>query len=491
MRVKLPTWPLAAAALGGLLILVAVSVLTLSYKAQDIYNELDQLNTHHRRVDTLLRRLRSDVHLSGIYIRDYLLDNARDHAPEYRQRLSELRTGNLHGVEELRGIVRPEDRASVAALDEKLTDYWQTFDPLFDWTLLEKIMNSARFLRREVLPRREAVLTIAQQIEELNNANLAAQRAEVMRRQDQFRSSVTALLSQTLLLGLVVALIAVVRLRVVERRSDEQRTRAETAEGQMRQLSQQLVATQEEERRKLSRELHDHVGQMLTALKLEVGRLERTRTPPSAGAGATMASASTPEKSLSAVVAECRRLADTMLHTVRDLALGLRPSMLDDLGLQPALEWHVRDFRRRYSPRVDLSITGDLSDLPDHLRTGVYRIVQEALTNCVRHAKAEHVDINVNRTGLRLDVVVADDGVGFDKAARPNGLGLLGIEERVRELHGTYTLHTRPNRGTRLLVTLPMPPTSASTSTAGSASTSASAAGGSGSEDSRVARVAS
>jgi signal transduction histidine kinase len=474
MRVKLPTWPLAAAALGGLLILVAVSVLTLSRKAQDIYTELDQLNTHHRRVDTLLRRLRSDVHLSGIYIRDYLLDNARDHAPEYRQRLSELRTGNLHGVEELRGIVRPEDRASVAALDEKLTDYWQTFDPLFDWTLLEKIMNSARFLRREVLPRREAVLTIAQQIEELNNTNLTVQRAEVMRRQVQFRSSVTALLWQTLLLGLVVALIAVVRLRVVERRSDEQRTRAETAEGQMRHLSQQLVATQEEERRKLSRELHDHVGQMLTALKLEVGRLERTRTPPQV-AGAPTASA--PEKSLSAVVAECRRLADTMLHTVRDLALGLRPSMLDDLGLQPALEWHVRDFRRRYSPRVDLSITGDLSDLPDHLRTGVYRIVQEALTNCVRHAKAQHVDINVNRSGPRLDLVVADDGVGFDAAARPSGLGLLGIEERVRELHGTYTLHTKPNRGTRLLVTLPVPPTTA--------------AAESGPEDAHVARVAS
>src|SRR5262245_20910834 len=92
---KLPTWPLAATALGGLLLLVALSVLALSRKAQDIYTELDQLNTHHRNVDTTLRRLRADVHLSGIYIRDYLLDNAREHAPEYRRRLQELRDSNL------------------------------------------------------------------------------------------------------------------------------------------------------------------------------------------------------------------------------------------------------------------------------------------------------------------------------------------------------------------------------------------------------------
>src|SRR5262245_45678197 len=108
---KLPTWPLAAAALGGLLLLVAVSVLTLSRKATDIYTELDQLNTHHRNVETTLRRLRADVHLSGIYIRDYLLDNARENAPEYRRHLEELRTSNLESVQRLRSMARPEDRA--------------------------------------------------------------------------------------------------------------------------------------------------------------------------------------------------------------------------------------------------------------------------------------------------------------------------------------------------------------------------------------------
>lgn len=439
---KLPTWPLAAAALGGLLLLVALSVLTLSRKAQDIYTELDQLNTHHRNVETTLRRLRADVHLSGIYIRDYLLDNARENAPEYRRHLEELRTSNLGSVQKLRSTVDPEDRARVVGLEGNLNDYWQTFDPLFDWTVVEKIMNSARFLRREVLPRREAVLALAEEIEQLNNTNLAAQRAEVMKRQDQFRRALHSLLWQSLLLGLVVAITAVARLRAVERRSDIQRTRAETAEGQMRQLSQQLVATQEEERRKLSRELHDHVGQMLTALRLEVGRLERTRNAS--------------DGRFTQAVAECKSLVETMLRTVRDLALGLRPSMLDDLGLQPALEWHVRDFRRRFSLRVSLEVTGDLSDLPDQVRTCAYRIVQEALTNCARHAKAGNVNISVRLEAHQLEVSVVDDGVGFDPGVRPRGLGLLGIEERARELRGVFTIQSSPAQGTRLMVTLPV-----------------------------------
>ena len=438
---KLPTWPLAAAALGGLLLLIALSVLTLSRKAEYIYTELDQLNTHHRDVESTLRRLRADVHLSGIYIRDYLLDNARENAPEYRRHLEELRARNLESVQRLRSMVRAEDRARVLNLEGNLNDYWQTFEPLFDWTVVEKIMNSSRFLRREVLPRREAVLALAEEIEQLNNANLGAQRAEVMKRQAQFRSSLHSLLWQSLLLGLVVAITAVARLRAVERRSDIQRTRAETAESQMRSLSQQLVATQEEERRKLSRELHDHVGQMLTALRLEVGRLERTR-------GAS-------DGRFAQAAAECKSLVETMLRTVRDLALGLRPSMLDDLGLQPALEWHVRDFRRRYSLRVGLTVTGDLSGLPDQVRTCAYRIVQEALTNCARHAKAGNVNISVCLEAHQLEVSVVDDGTGFDPVTQPRGLGLVGIEERVRELRGTFTIQSSPTQGTRLMVTIP------------------------------------
>jgi signal transduction histidine kinase len=224
----------------------------------------------------------------------------------------------------------------------------------------------------------------------------------------------------------------VIRLRVLERRSEE-------AEHQMRELSQQLVNTQEEERKNLSRELHDHVAQVLTGLRMELGRMERL------------------SPLVAPVVAECKALVDEMFGTVRNLALGLRPSMLDDFGLRAALEWHVRDCMSRYAIDVNLQTHGDLDALPDKHRTCAYRVVQEATTNCVRHADAKKIQIRVHTNGDQLRVEVTDDGRGLDPRQRRRGLGLRGIDERVKELHGTMTISSVPTGGTTLFVSLPLP----------------------------------
>lgn len=440
MRFK--TWPVAATALSGLLLLVAISLLAASRRAQDIYTELDALNQQHREVEAMLRRLRSDVHLSGIFVRDYLLDTARERVPEYRQRLADFRHANLATVARLDALSRGGDDNRISSLQTKLDEYWAGLEPLIDWTPVEKIVRSSEFLRHEVLPRREAVLAIAQEIEELNNTNLAAQRVEVTRRHAAFRSDLYRLLWQSLLLGAFVALPAVIRLRILERRSEQQQAVTAEAERQMRELSQQLVAMQEEERRKLSRELHDHVGQMLTALRLELGRIDRLRSPTDTSAGGA--------------VAECRLLVDSIVRTVRNLSLGLRPSMLDDLGLQSALEWHVRELSRRCGVPVDLHVEGDFDGLADQHRTCIYRVVQEALTNCVRHASATRIQVNVTGAPHALEVAVSDDGVGFEPARRHGGLGLRGIEERVRELRGTFKICSASGAGTALTISLPV-----------------------------------
>jgi signal transduction histidine kinase len=156
-------------------------------------------------------------------------------------------------------------------------------------------------------------------------------------------------------------------------------------------------------------------------------------------------------------VAECRHLVDKMVRTVRDLALGLRPSMLDDFGLQPALEWHVRDVSRRHGITIDLTAAGEFEHLPDPHRTCVYRVVQEALTNCVRHARATRIEVTVTRQDASLEVSVADNGIGFDRALRPAGLGLRGIEERARELGGVVHVRSSKGAGTTLTMTLPLP----------------------------------
>jgi signal transduction histidine kinase len=438
------TWPVAAVALSGLLVLVIVSVQAASRQAQEIYAQLEQLSAHHRTVDVKLRSLRSDVNLSSIYIRDYLLDAELEHADEYRQRLAEYRRNSIRTLGELRELTPVGDghAARVGNLQVKLDEFWQTFTPVFGWTPAERISESSDFLRREVLPRREGALAIAREIEELNNAYLESQRAGVTRRHEELRAGLHQLLWQSLLLGVVVALTAVIRLRGLERRSEEQRAASGLAETRMRQLSQQLVATQEEERKKLSRELHDDVGQTLTALRMELGRIDRLRVPG--------------DSRIAGAVTECRQLVDSLVRTVRDLALGLRPSMLDDLGLQPALAWQVRDFSRRCGVPVELDVDGEFETVPDQYRTTVYRIIQEALTNCARHARASRIRVSVGGAS-ELQLSVADDGVGFDPAERHDGFGLRGIEERVRELEGVMTIRSQPGAGTVLTIRLPMP----------------------------------
>jgi len=131
--------------------------------------------------------------------------------------------------------------------------------------------------------------------------------------------------------------------------------------------------------------------------------------------------------------------------------------MLDDLGLQAALEWHVRDFMSRYAIKVDLKMAGDFERLPDSHRTCVYRVVQEALTNCVRHADARHIAIDVTTNERELRLSVSDDGVGLSPSHRGRGLGLIGINERVKELHGTVMISPTGNRGTVVAVQLPLP----------------------------------
>ena len=427
---RLKTWIVAALGLGSLVALIAVSMLASSRKAEAIYVQLDDLNRHHRDVEANLRRLRSDVNLSGIFVRDYLLDVARERAPEYRQQIAEFRRTTMATLAELRTLIKNDEQ--VESLQAKLDEYWTAFDPLFDWTPAEKIAQSATFLRREVVPRREAALAIAREIEELNNSNLAAQRDEVTRRHTAFRQDLQRFFWQTLLVGLAVAITVVMRLRVLERRSED-------AERQMRELSQQLVNAQEEERKHLSRELHDHVAQVLTGLRMELGRVERTTSGVGPG------------------IAECKRLVDDLFQTVRNLALGLRPSMLDDFGLRAALEWLARDFMSRSAIKVDLAMDEDVESLPDKHRTCVYRVVQEAMTNVVRHAHATHIRVAVAAAGGQLRVTIADDGVGIEPARRGAGLGLRGIEERAKELGGSMTIGREGKHGAVVSVVFPLP----------------------------------
>jgi signal transduction histidine kinase len=423
----------------GLLALIGVSILAARQKADEAYAQFDNLNSGYRNLDTRLRQLQSDLHLSGILVRDYLLDT-RTPAADYRSRLMQLKTESYQALAELEPLLRATDPKRYEILRTDLDDYWNAYEPLFDGNLIEE---RYAILQRDVIPRRDGVMAISAEIEAINNANLDDEHRAALARQDELRQYLTSMLSRSLALGLVVAIVAVIRIRVLERRSQDQHAESEQTGHEMRRLSNQLLRTQEEERKNLSRELHDEVGQMLTALRMELGRLERAHV---VGSPAFAASA-----------AESKLLIDKMMRLVRDLAMGLRPSMLDDLGLEPALAWQTREFSRHFNTPVDLTVEGDLERLSDSHRTCVYRVVQEALTNCAKHSEATRITVAVRGSADTLEVTVADNGVGIDKESSHRGLGLTGIKERVKEMDGRFSIDRAPGGGTTLQAILPVP----------------------------------
>jgi signal transduction histidine kinase len=219
--------------------------------------------------------------------------------------------------------------------------------------------------------------------------------------------------------------------------------RAEDNAARLQALSTRLLTVQEEERRAIAQELHDQVGQLLTGLRF---RIEAARTEPAA-------------------LSEALAVTDELLRTVRELTLQLRPRMLDDLGLRPALEWHIDRFRNQTGIAVELDLALPTSRLSNILETTVYRIVQEALTNVARHSGARAAVVTIAADEHALHVEVSDRGCGFDTAAalaKNNSLGLAGLAERIRLAGGSLELFSAAGQGTRIHAefSLPLPPAS-------------------------------
>lgn len=240
------------------------------------------------------------------------------------------------------------------------------------------------------------------------------------------------------------AVVAVIR-DVTERRRAEEALRSYAL--RLQSLSQQIIDTQERERGRIARELHDEFGQTLTALKLglEVLRIDEGLSGENRR-----------------VMEECSAMIGHLMHDVRSLSLDLRPSLLDDLGLEAALNWYVR--RQAEISGTDIRIeTDDLDDVTQaQIQTTVYRLVQESVTNALRHADAERIRIRIVHDEAGLSLEVSDDGRGFDAEARLGDAragassGLSGMHERVDLVGGELRFDSRLGTGTRVIAHLPL-----------------------------------
>jgi signal transduction histidine kinase len=218
----------------------------------------------------------------------------------------------------------------------------------------------------------------------------------------------------------------------------------QTSRSELQSLSRRLVEIQEAERKAIARELHDETGQGLTSIKLALAVLSRE-------------SGCSPE--MCERIAAVTRVTEQVMEDLHRLAVGLRPPSLDRFGLVPALEQLVASFRKQTGLQVELLVHGFGEErLPGSLETALYRVIQEALTNVLRHAHASRVAVALHQRGDAVVAMVEDDGVGFDpdEAARRGRLGLLGVRERAEMLGGSLAIESKPGKGTIMLVQAPV-----------------------------------
>jgi signal transduction histidine kinase len=213
----------------------------------------------------------------------------------------------------------------------------------------------------------------------------------------------------------------------------------ELSERVQRDFLRRVVEAQELERQRLARELHDETGQALTSILLGLKGLEEANT----------------EEQRESAAGDLRELVVSTLQDVRRLAVELRPKALDDFGLVPALERLAQTFTEQVGIETDLEASLGETRLPREVETALYRLVQEALTNVVKHSRARHVSISLVRRPSSVSAVIEDDGIGFDEPAG-DGLGLVGMRERVGLLDGRLEVESRSDHGTTIVAEVPL-----------------------------------
>jgi|CZKE01.1.fsa_nt_gi signal transduction histidine kinase len=427
---------------GGLLFLMAFAEFDGVQALVRIQTSDDQIREEFQRRTRVLERIRSGLYVSGTYVRDYLLEPESGKAEGHRYSLLETRADMDSAIAEYRALLNAREAPTFEALTRDSGEYWKVLEPVLQWSAAQRKQSGYVFLRDEVFPRRTAMLRIADQAGAINESQLNAGKIKMAETFSQYRRRLTVTIGLTIGLGLLLASFSVRKILRLEAVAAENYREISQARAEMQRLSARLVAAQEDERRSISRELHDEVGQALTGMRVEMANLSTLMRAGDANA-------------VAAKTDEIKQMVEDSLGVVRNMALLLRPSMLDDLGLVPALEWQAREVSKRSGVRVNVEAGQVSEDLPEEHKTCIYRVVQEALHNCIRHAGARSVTVTVRQSPEELSLSVEDDGKGFD-VRRERGLGLIGIEERVANLGGNFAVESAPGRGSRLRISLPL-----------------------------------
>lgn len=410
-----------------------------------VEDQASRINTRYLEAQERLADIRAQVLAASVHVRDALLDPDRRLTSRYERQLEESYVAIDAALRDYVPILDTEaERQQVERLRREIDDFRRMTRRVLAASAQGPPSDIRAILNQNLVPRREAAIRVSEEVAALNRAAFVQHRLDIAALHRLAERRTWQQLTVAILASLGIAIIFSLyagRLEsqlITEMQTNEQHAR------DLQHLSTRLMSAQEEERRNVARELHDEVGQALTAVQVELSVAERRLR--SAGQSPTL-------------LADAETIAHDALQTVRDISQLLHPALLDDLGLPAAVEWQAKTFEARHGIAVNVVQESMGPRLPRELELAAYRIVQEALTNIAKHARATTCTIVLRRSEHDFEILVEDDGRGFDPAEFAHdrrGLGLVGMRERAALLAGRVTLDSERGAGTRVHVRLPV-----------------------------------
>lgn len=422
--------------LGLLVFLGAYAARTLNtIKETDIRSSKIYLDRSDRN-----QAVRTAGYALSMRVRDYLINPDSVASTRHRKEAEDEWVKTQAAVRAYRLIASAPRVPLIDRLSKELDRYWDVSVRTL-WLSDEERRRIGYKMSAELLrPMREIFLETLDEIRAQDQQELRENVRQSTLEVEALQTRLWMVIGISVLLGLLLATVTWRHLLRLEHSAKTQYEASIQNALELERLSQRLLDVQEEERRRLARELHDEVGQSLGALLMDLGQARGAMPPTNTEVGDRLRSA--------------HSLAESALRSVRNLSLLLRPSMLDDLGLVPALHWQARETSRRTGIDVHVTAAEEDLQLSDDHRTTIYRVVQEALQNAARHSGAREVEIVVQRHSGLLRIIVRDNGIGFDPATT-RGLGLLGMQERISLLGGVFQIESASGQGTVLRMEIP------------------------------------
>jgi signal transduction histidine kinase len=395
----------------------------LTQRMSRLEAETSAVNRRFADAQERLSSVRTQVLLASLGVRDALLEPDATKMDAQRAQFGETCRMVKDALSRYVPVMdSPAERAHIEALRREVSEFERSMRDVF-LTTEQDWQQAHLVLQRQVVPRRQTVIEVSDQVQRLNMTAFATQRLAMTALHRTAERQAWRRLGGALAVSLAIGLMAAVYAHRLETSVKQQRLRDLQLTHDLYRLSGRLATAQEDERRTISRDLHDEVGQSLAALKVELSLARRA-------------------------------------DAVRNMSHLLHPPLLDDLGLAAAMKSWIDGFSKRHGIDAALVQKNLSRRLEPEAETALYRIVQEALTNVAKHAHARTCRVSLEQKRATLQITIEDDGVGFNPDAlaaldAQGGLGLISIRERVAQIGGSLVLTSGPGRGTRIVIELP------------------------------------